>query len=197
MCSVQIEDLDNESADVVGIGAAEPSWSTGWINGHVFCVVEYDVAICVRIGSAVERANIDERRRAGRPMGRKEFVEEGCSAVEQDGLGSEEEVRVSSYGALVAVELVLGQHRLIVRVAVDDICLEATVVGESSQLGEVGVVECVVVAEEEISACQRRVSFELLQPSLVSWYGKLGTEYSDTHVVSIQTAFSAKERTSR
>ena len=160
MCSVQIDDLDNESTDVVGIGAAEPSWST---DGHVFCVVEYDVAFCVRIGSAVESANVDEGRRAGRSMGREEFVEEGCSAVEQDGLGSEEEVGVGGFGVLVAVELVLGQHRLVVRVAVDDICLEAPVIGESSQLGKVGVVECVVVAEEEISACQRRVSFKFLE----------------------------------
>lgn len=167
--------MDNKSADAVGIGAAEPSWSTGWIDGHVFCVVEYDGALCLRIGSAVESANVDERRRAGWSVGRKEFVEEGCSAVGQDGLGSEEEVGVGGFEALPAVELVLGQHCLIVIVAVDDICLEAHIIRESSQLGEVGVIECVVFAEEEIRARQRRVSFELLELSLVSWYGKSGT----------------------
>lgn len=108
-------------------------------------------------------------------MGWEEFVEEGCGAVEQDGFGSEEEVGIGGDGVLVAVELVLGQHGLVVRVAVDDICLEAPVIGEGGQLGEVGVVECVVVAEKEIGACQRRVAFEFLDAGSVSGCRKSGT----------------------
>ena len=47
----------------------------------------------------------------------------------------------------------LSQNALIIRVAVEDVGLYASIVGERGQLGEVGVVKCVVVAEEEVSAC--------------------------------------------
>ena len=85
-------------------------------------------------------------------MGWEELVEEGRGAVEQDGFGTEEEVGVFRLRVLVAVELVLGHDGLVVRVAVDDVRFDAAVVGEGGQLGEVGGVEGVVVAEEEVSA---------------------------------------------
>lgn len=85
-------------------------------------------------------------------MGREELVEEGRRAIEQDGFGPEEEVGVRGHGVLIAVELVLGHDALAVRVAVDDVRLGASNVGERGQFGEVGVVERVIVAEEEIGA---------------------------------------------
>ena len=149
VCGVQVDDLHDESADVVGVRAAEPSWSA---DGDVLRVLENDFAVCVGVADAVEGADVDE---AWYPVGsvrREELVEERCGAVEQDGLWSEEEVGVCGFGVLVAVELVLGQNALIVRVAGEDVGLVASVVGECGQLAEVGVVECVVVAEEEIGA---------------------------------------------
>lgn len=162
MRGVQIDDLHDESADVVGVCAAEPARSPGRVDGDVLRVVEHDVAVCVGVGGAVEGAEVDEGGRAVRTVGWEELVEEGCGAVEQDGFGSEEEVGVRGFGVLVAVELVLGHDGLIVGVAVDDVGLGASVVGERGQLGEVGGVERVVVAEEEIRTCQRCVSFEFL-----------------------------------
>lgn len=94
MCSVQIDDLKNESADIVWVGATEPSWSTGGVDGDVLRVVEHDIAVCVGIRGAVEGAEVEEGWRPIRTMGREKFVEERCSAIEQDGLGSEEEVGV-------------------------------------------------------------------------------------------------------
>ncbi len=128
-------------------------------------VIEFDVAIRVGVGGAVEGADVDEGGCPVRSMGGEELVEEACSAVEDDGLGSKEEIGVCGFGVLVAVKLVLGQDGLIVRVAVDDVGLCASVVCECGHLGEVGGVECVVVAEEEVGACQRCVAFELLLSS--------------------------------
>ena len=152
VCRVQIDDLEDQTADVEGVGAAEPTRSTGGVDGDVLRVFEHDVAVFVGVARAVEGANVEEAGRAGRTMGWKELVDEGCSAVEQDGLGPEEEVGVRGYGVLVAVELVLGHDALVVCVAVDDVGLVASVVGELGHLGEVGAIECVVVAEEEIGA---------------------------------------------
>lgn len=114
MRSVQIDKLKEESADVVGVGAAEPSRSAGRVDGDVFCVVEHDVAVRVGVGGAVECADVDEGGRPGRTVGWEELVDEGCSAVEQDGLGSEVKVWVFGFGVLVAIELVLGQNGLVV-----------------------------------------------------------------------------------
>lgn len=149
VCRVQIDDLEDQSADVEGVGAAEPTRST---DGDVLCVFEHDVAVFVGVARAVKCASVDEAGRAGRTMRREEFVDEGCSAVEQDGLGSKEEVGVRGHGVLVAVELVLGHDALVICVAVDDVGLVASVVGKLGHLGEVGAIECVVVAEEEIGA---------------------------------------------
>lgn len=114
MCSVQVDDLDNKSSKVVRVGAAEPSWAPGGVDGDVLRVVKDDVAVCVGVGGAVEGADVDEGSCSVGTVGREELVEKGRGAVEQDGLGSEEEVGVCGYGVLVAVELVLGQNALIV-----------------------------------------------------------------------------------
>ena len=119
----------------------------------MLCIIELDVAVRVGVGGAVEGADVDEGGCSVRSVGGEELVEETCSAVEDDGLGSEEEIRVCGFGVLVAVILVLGQDGLIVRVAVDDVGLCASVVCECGHLGEVGGVERVVIAEEEVSAC--------------------------------------------
>ena len=79
--SVQVNDLKNKGGEIVGVGAGEPTWSAGGIDGDVFSVVEHDVAVCVGIGDAVESANVDKASRPVRSMGREEFVEEACSAV--------------------------------------------------------------------------------------------------------------------
>lgn len=112
--SVQIDDLNDKSADIVRIGATEPAWSTSWVDGDVLRVVEHNVAARGGVGGAVECADVEEGGRPGGTMGREELVEEGCSPVEQDGLGSEEEVGICSFGLLVAVELVLSHNSLIV-----------------------------------------------------------------------------------
>lgn len=192
---VQVDDLVDKGADVVGVCAAEPTGSTGGVDGDVLCVVEYDHAVFVGVCGAVERTEAEEVRRPIRTVGREELVEEGCSAVEQDGLGPKEEVRVRGFGVLVAIELVLCHNGLIVGIAVDDVSLEASVVGERGQLGEIGGVECMVVAEEEIGARQRCVSFEFLDIKSVQTSGHQKSGVRRTNVVSLQPAFSAKERT--
>lgn len=167
VCGIQVEHLDDESADVVRVGAAKPSWSAGRVDGDVLCVVELDVPIYVRVGGAIERANVEVDGLCGGAVGRKKLVEERSGAVEQDGLGSEEEVGIFGYGVLVAVELVLGEDALVVVVAVDDVGLGASGVSERGQLLKVGGVERVVVAEEKVAACERCVSFEFLDSMLV------------------------------
>ena len=195
MRGVQVDDLFNKGADVVGVRAAEPTGSTGGVDGDVLCVVEYDHAVFVGVCGAVERTEAEEVRRPIRTVGREELVEEGRSAVEQDGLGPKEEVRVRGFGVLVAIELVLCHDGLVVGIAVDDVSLEAPVVGERGQLGEIGGVECMVVAEEEIGARQRCVSFEFLDIKSVQISGHQKPGVRRTNVVSLQPAFSAKERT--
>ena len=121
MRGVQIDDLQDESADVVGVCAAKQARSPGRVDGDVLRVVEHDVTVCVGVGGAVEGAEVDEGGRAVWTVGWEELVEEGCGAVEQDGFGAEEEVGVRGFGVLVAVELVLGHDGLIVGVTVDDV----------------------------------------------------------------------------
>ncbi len=111
---VQIDDLKDQSAEVVGVGACEPARSAGGVDGDVLRVVEFDVAVRVGVGGAVEGADVDEGGCPVGSMGGEELVEETCGAVEDDGLGSEEEIGVCGFGVLVAVILVLGQDGLIV-----------------------------------------------------------------------------------
>lgn len=82
VCSVQIDHLKNESADVVCVGAAEPTWSTGGVDGDVLRVREHDVAVYIGVTGAVECADVNEGGRASGTMGGQKFVDEGCSAVE-------------------------------------------------------------------------------------------------------------------
>ena len=159
--------MDDESADVVGVGAAEPSWSARRVDGDVLRVVELDVPIYVWVGGAIERANVEEDGRCGGTVGWEKLVEEGGGAIEQDGLGSEEEAGIFGSGILVTVELVLGDDALVVVVAVDDVGFGASGVGERGHLREVGGVERVIVAEGKIGACERCVSFEFLDFLLV------------------------------
>ena len=167
VCGVQVQHLDDESADVVGVGAAEPCRLAGRADGDVLCVVELDVPVHVRVGGAIERANVEVDGRCGGTVGWKELVEEGGGAVEQDGLGSEEEGGIFGFGILIAVELVLSEDALVVVVAVDSVGLGASGVGERGQLLEVSGVERVVVAEVKVAACERCVSFEFLDSMLV------------------------------
>lgn len=142
MRSVQIHDLDDEIGDGVGFCAAEPAFATGHrVHGNMLCVVEPDVAVDIRVRGAVEGAEVEEDWRAVGSMGGEELVEEGCGAIEQDGLWSEEEGWVRGFGVLVAIELVLSDDGWTECVAVEDIRLDASVVGESGQLGEVGFIE--------------------------------------------------------
>ena len=165
---VQVQHLDDECADVVGVCAAEPSRVSRYrTNGDVLCVVELYVPVCVGVGGAVEGANVEEGGQSGGPMGWKELVEEGGGAVEQDGLGSEVEVGVFGSGILVAVELVLGEDALVVVVAVEHVGLVTSGVCERSHLRKVGGVERVVVAKEKVAACERCISFEFLESVLV------------------------------
>ena len=83
----------------------------------------------------------------------EELVEEGSGAIEQDGLGSEEEVGVVGFGVLVTVELVLSEDAWGVVVAVDKVGFGlAWEVGERGHLVKVGGVERVVVAKEKVGA---------------------------------------------
>ena len=117
----------------------------------MLCVVEFDVPIFVWVGSAVKCANVDEE---GWWVERwEELVEEGGGAIEQDGLGSEEEAWVVGFGVLVAVELVLGEDAWGVVVAVDDVGFaRAWNVGERGHLVKVGGIERVIVAEGKVGA---------------------------------------------
>ena len=104
--------MDDELGDGVGVVAAKPCW---WIINiprarDVLCVVEFDVPICVWVGSAIKCAKVEEEGLSVFTQGWKKLVEEGGGAVEQDGLGSEEEVGVVGFGIFVAVELVLGDN---------------------------------------------------------------------------------------
>ena len=142
MRGVQVSDLDEKVGDGIRVGTAEPAWLTGnGANGYVLCVVELGDAICVRIGGAVEGADVKECWRPINAMRREELVEEARSAVEQNGLGSEEEVGIRGFGVLVAIELVLGEDGLIVRIACENGSLVTSVVGECSHLSEVGFIE--------------------------------------------------------
>ena len=159
---VQVEHLDDESADVVGVGAAEPSRSAGGVDGDVLCVVELYVPICVWVGGAIKCADVEENGGRGGTVRWKKLIEEGGGAIEQDGLGSEEEVGVFGLGILVTVELVLGEDALVVVVAVYDVGSVAPGEGERGQLVKVGGVERVVVAKGKVGACERCISFEFL-----------------------------------
>ena len=154
MRGIQVEHLDDESADVVWVGAAEPCRFAGRFDGDVLCVVEFDIPIFVRVGGTIERANVDEEGRCGGTVGREELVEEGSGSIEQNGLGSEEELGVFGFGILVAIELVLGEDALCEIVAVDGVGSITSEVGERLHLLEVSGVERVVVAKEKIGACE-------------------------------------------
>ena len=116
MRGVEGDDLVEEEGDGVRVCGAVPLWALGrgGVAGDVLRVVEMDVAVDIWVGDAVEGADSDEVWRAGDSMGGEEFVEERCGAVEQDGLGTEEEVGVCGFGVLVAVVLMLGEDGLVV-----------------------------------------------------------------------------------
>ena len=142
MSGVQVDDLEDKIGDGVGVGAAVPLWSHGiGVDGNVLGVVERGDAVYVGVGSAVESADVDKSWRSVGSMGWEKLVEERCSTVEQDGLRPEEEVGIRGFGVLVAVELVLGYDGLVVRIAGCGVGLDASVVSECGQLGEVGLVE--------------------------------------------------------
>ena len=115
MCGVQVQDLHDKLRDGIGSDATKPSRSHGiGVNGDVLRVVIPDNAVAVRIGAAVKGSDTDEVWWSIRSLRREELVEERRSAIEQDGLGSKEEVGVLGLGVLVAVELVLSHDGLIV-----------------------------------------------------------------------------------
>lgn len=60
MRGVQVDDLDNKSGEVVGVGAAEPTWAPSGVDGDVLRVVEDDVAVRIGVGGAVERPDVKE-----------------------------------------------------------------------------------------------------------------------------------------
>lgn len=163
MGGVEVDDLDDEGADVVRIRTTEPTDSTGGSGkGNVLGVVEDDVTVDVGVGGAVKGTEGDEVWGTVFTVGREELVEKGSGAVEEDGFWTEEEVWVCGDGVLIAIVLMLGDDGLIERIAVDDIGLEAAFVGEFGELGKVGFVEGVIVTEEEIGASEGSIPFEFL-----------------------------------
>ena len=77
MCTVPRYDLSDNIGDGVGVRATEPLYTRGiGVDGDVFCVVEFDDAIDVRVGCAVKGAYVDEGWRSVRSMRWEEFVQE-------------------------------------------------------------------------------------------------------------------------
>ena len=107
--AVQRQDLTDNIGDGIGIRAAEPLNTRGiGVDRDVLGVVECDDAIDVRIRCAIEGAHVEEGWRSVGSVRGEKFVQERCSAVEQDRFRSEEEIWVCGFGFLIAIELVLG-----------------------------------------------------------------------------------------